>query len=352
MDKWQQVLAAADTAVDAAASDPGGRLTAFAGDAVWEMQQLPEVLVRLLDGLARYPGSHIKPAELTQLLQSIDMHQLHVQQMQQLLTATAALQLQPSRTWWQAAAHAVAGLLPSCSVADQALLLVGLTAAGYLPEQDWWRLWFEETASRCAELEVASQVAAGQVLQHPQSFATRHKPLFSQLIMPVQRHMHELSSEQLTQAVEVVAAFSLKVGVDWLRWHAAAVLRLGRTFPLECLVRVRDSYRFLQFAPEDRMQSLLGTVNWRVKQQQQRQQHQEKLKQQGAVLFTKNEQRRSQNERDKAAREAKAARKAASSGGAAGAGTAPPSNGKVGPAGKQQWRTRKLRLPGTLDRKF
>jgi len=149
-----------------------------------------------------------------------------------------------------------------------------------------------------------------------------------------------------------VAVYSLKVGVDWLRWHAAAVLRMGKVFPLESLVRVRDSYRFLQFAPEDRMQALLGTVNWRVKQRQQRQQHQEKMKQQGAVLFGKNEQRRSQNERDKAAREAKIARKASSTGDAPGPSTAPSSTGKVGPAGKQQWRTRKLRLPGTLDRKF
>jgi hypothetical protein len=54
MDKWQQVLAAADAAVDAAANDPGGCQTAFAGDAVLEMQQLPVVLVRLLDGLARW----------------------------------------------------------------------------------------------------------------------------------------------------------------------------------------------------------------------------------------------------------------------------------------------------------
>jgi len=40
---------------------------------------------------------------------------------------------------------------------------------------------------------------SAELLQHPQSFATRHKPLFSQLIMPVQQHMHELSAEQLTQ---------------------------------------------------------------------------------------------------------------------------------------------------------
>jgi hypothetical protein len=93
-------------------------------------------------------------------LQSIPLHQLQVQELQQLLIATAALQLQPSRGWWEAAAAAVAVLLPCCSVSEQALLLVGLTAGGYQPEQHWWRTWFEETASSCAELEMA----AGQLV--------------------------------------------------------------------------------------------------------------------------------------------------------------------------------------------
>lgn len=127
------------------------------------------------------------------------------------------------------------------------------------------------------------------------------------------------------------SVYAFKPGVEWFRWHAAAVLRFGRTYPLDGLARIREMYSHLEVVPEERMQQMLHTVPWRLKLQQQRQLQQEKLARHKATLTTKNEQRRRQNEMDRARRERKAA---------------------AGLGDRKQWRQRKLKPPGTLDRKF
>lgn len=134
------------------------------------------------------------------------------------------------------------------------------------------------------------------------------------------------------QAVEACALFNVRLGVEWMRWHGAAVLRIGSTFPLDSLARVRDAYASLQAAPESRMQQLLDTLPWRLQRQQRRATAQQRAAERRAALTSKNRQRQLQNERDRTAK--------------AGGGSGQQSEGR------QQWRKRKLRLPGTLERKF
>lgn len=152
-----------------------------------------------------------------------------------------------------------------------------------------------------------------------------------------------LFSRRLTaalQAAEVCGVFDCKPGVEWWRWHAAAVLRLGRAFPLEGLALIRDVYAQLEVVPEARMQQMLGSVPGRLKRQQERQRQLERLARQRAVITAKNEQRRRQNEADKAKKQRK------QQGGGMGGGRGP-----AGP-GKQGWRERKMKPPGTLKREF
>jgi hypothetical protein len=145
----------------------------------------------------------------------------------------------------------------------------------------------------------------------------------------------------------VCGVFDFKPGVEWLRWHAAAVLRLGRAFPLEGLALIRDVYMQLEVVPEQRMQQMLDTVPWRLKRQQERQRQLEKLARHRATLTAKNEQRRRQNEADRAKKQGKkGGQQQQQGGGGMGGGRGPAG------AGKQGWRERKLKPPGTLHRTF
>jgi hypothetical protein len=142
----------------------------------------------------------------------------------------------------------------------------------------------------------------------------------------------------------VCGVFSCKPGVEWLRWHAAAVLRFGKAFPLEGLALIRDVYAQLEVVPEPRMQQMLNTVPWRLKRQEERQRQLERLARHRATLTAKNEQRRRQNEADRAKKQGKKQGKQQQGG----------MGGGKGPAGsgKQGWRERKLKPPGTLKRTF
>jgi hypothetical protein len=94
------------------------------------------------------------------------------------------------------------------------------------------------------------------------------------------------------------------------------------------------------------MQQMLNSVPWRLKRQQERQRQLEKLARHRAVITAKNEQRRRQNEADRAKKQAKGKDKQQGGCGGMGGGKGP-----AGP-GKKGWRERKLKPPGTLQRKF
>jgi hypothetical protein len=63
--------------------------------------------------------------------------------------------------------------------------------------------------------------------------------------------------------------YRLNITNEWYRWHGAAVLRLGKTFPLEPLARVREAYHTQEVPAEQQLQQLLQTVPWRLKQRRQ-----------------------------------------------------------------------------------
>lgn len=81
-----------------------------------------------------------------------------------------------------------------------------------------------------------------------------------------------------------------------------------------------------------RVQVLLDTVPWRLQRQQEQQERQERQAAKKAMIGYKMDQRRRQNIAD-------AEQKKAGMGG-------------KGPAGKDNWRRRKLKPPGTLGRTF
>lgn len=165
------------------------------------------------------------------------------------------------------------------------------------------------------------------------------------------------------------AVYHINISLEWYRWHGAAILRLGKTFPLDALARVRDAYRAQEVPAEQQLAQLLDTVPWRLARQQEVQAREQRLADKKAMIGFKMDQRRRQNEADaakKAAAKSAAAAAARSRGAGAGGddgsrsssssgGSASDSNlgmGYKGPGGKANWRKRKLKPPGTLDRKF
>lgn len=134
------------------------------------------------------------------------------------------------------------------------------------------------------------------------------------------------------------AVYRLNMSTEWYRWHGAAVLRLGSTFPVEALARVRDAYRAQEVPAEQQLQVLLNTVPWRLQRLQQQQAMQDRRAAKKAMIGFKMDQRRRQNIAD-------AAKKAEKASGVVGM-------GYKGPAGKDNWRRRKLKPPGTLERKY
>lgn len=163
------------------------------------------------------------------------------------------------------------------------------------------------------------------------------------------------------------AVYHLNISLEWYRWHGAAILRLCKTFPLDALARVRDAYRAQEVPAEQQLAQLLDTVPWRLQRQQEVQAREQRLADKKAMIGFKMDQRRRQNEADAAkkaaAKSAAAARSqgAGDSGGDGGSssssssGSVSDSNlgmGYKGPGGKANWRKRKLKPPGTLDRKF
>lgn len=145
------------------------------------------------------------------------------------------------------------------------------------------------------------------------------------------------------QAAEACAVYRLNISIEWYRWHGAAILRLGKTFPLDALARIRDAYKAQEVPAEQLLQQLLATVPWRLQRQQELQEKQERVAAKKAMIGFKMDQRRRQNEADAAKKTAKS-----SSGGRSGT----VGMGLKGPGGKADWRKRKLKPPGTLGRKF
>lgn len=143
--------------------------------------------------------------------------------------------------------------------------------------------------------------------------------------------------------------YRINLGNEWLRWHGAAVLRLGKTFPPLTLSRVRDAYRALDAAPEHRLLQLLQTVPWRLQRLRVQQEIAERQAAKRATLAAKNEQRRRQNELDAAVRKKKTS---GGNGGRKSNNNSGAGMGWQGDPGKAQWRQRKLKPPGTLDKKF
>lgn len=142
------------------------------------------------------------------------------------------------------------------------------------------------------------------------------------------------------QAAEVCAVYRLNITTEWYRWHGAAILRLGKTFPLEALARIREAYRTQEVPAEQQLQQLLSTVPWRLQRLQEQQQREERRDAKKAMIGFKMDQRRRQNIAD-------AEKKAAASSGVGSVGM-----GLQGPGGRDNWRKRKLKPPGTLGRKF
>lgn len=132
--------------------------------------------------------------------------------------------------------------------------------------------------------------------------------------------------------------YRLNISVEWYRWHGAAILRLGKTFPLEALARVREAYLTQEVPTEQLLQQLLDTVPWRLQRQQNLQRQEDRLAAKKAMIGFKMDQRRRQNEMDAAKKAAKSSRSVGM--------------GLKGPGGRDDWRKRKLKPPGTLGRKF
>jgi hypothetical protein len=108
-----------------------------------------------------------------------------------------------------------------------------------------------------------------------------------------------------------------------------------------------------------RLQQLLDTVPWRLARAEQAAAAAARAEAQAARLRTKNATRRRQNELGAARKQQRQQGKGvAGSGGDAegqpGRGRSQPAGGMgwQGPPGKGDWRRRKLRPPGTLERKF
>jgi 2-polyprenyl-6-methoxyphenol hydroxylase-like FAD-dependent oxidoreductase len=135
--------------------------------------------------------------------------------------------------------------------------------------------------------------------------------------------------------------YRLNITNEWYRWHGAAVLRLGKTFPLEPLARVREAYHTQEVPAEQQLQQLLQTVPWRLQRAQEQQEREERRAAKKAMIGFKMDQRRRQNIADAAKKKEKSDGQGATVG-----------MGLKGPGGKDNWRRRKLKPPGTLGRKF
>lgn len=129
-------------------------------------------------------------------------------------------------------------------------------------------------------------------------------------------------------------------------------------FPLQPLARIDEAYKRLQQVPADhRLLQLIRSVQWRIAAQGRRQKAQQRREELQATITFKNEQRRRQNVRDREALEKKKSnwrQRDAQKRGVGGqkVSALEAAGGGPRPEGKQQWRKRKLRPPGTLDRKY
>lgn len=72
--------------------------------------------------------------------------------MQTLGAAVAALKLKPGAAWRHAVVAAAHSKLPSCSMQQLVQLLLGVTAGGFNPKENWWRAWFAATMRKCEGL--------------------------------------------------------------------------------------------------------------------------------------------------------------------------------------------------------
>jgi hypothetical protein len=205
-----------------------------------------------------------------------------------------------------------------------------LQALGVSPTHPLWLAGMLQ-AYRCSAYSAAATPlllqAVAALLEAPEEFGERHAALLQALLQPLRERLAELSADGLTAAAEACVVFGTRPGVEWWRWHAAAALRLGRTYPLALLARLRDAYAVLGVAPEQRARQLLDSVPWRLARARAKERAAVSAAARRATLTAKNEQRRRQNEADAASRAARG-------------------------EGRAGWRRRKLRLPGTLDRRF
>lgn len=153
--------------------------------------------------------------------------------------------------------------------------------------------------------------------------------------------------------------YRLNITGEWYRWHGAAVLRLGKTFPLAALARVREAYRSQEVPAEQQLQVLLSTVPWRLQRQAEAQEREDRRAAKKEVIGFKMDQRRRQNIADAEKKAAAAAAARGGRGGGAGNSSSSSAGGEEsigmgykGPGGRENWRKRKLKPPGTLGRKF
>lgn len=251
---------------------------------------------------------------------------------------------------------------------------------------------------------------ASRLLASPPGFACRYKPLLLRLLGPLQHNFNLLTPEQMAevsccvvhallgegrlgvhssplpltlfsktqyihrrprknpppsclapQAAEVCAVYRLNITGEWYRWHGAAVLRLGKTFPLAALARVREAYRSQEVPAEQQLQVLLSTVPWRLQRQAEAQEREDRRAAKKEVIGFKQDQRRRQNIADAEKKAAGAAAAAAAARRGKGKGRSSSSSaggeesigmGYKGPGGRENWRKRKLKPPGTIGRKF
>ena len=209
---------------------------------------------------------------------------------------------------------------------------------------------------RCSDVKAAEVLELlpllAQLLDRPSAFQTSYSPLLQQLFDLLQPEvLLQANGKQLADVLEacIVLNFRMNSSKEFLRWHASGVLRVGAAFQLQDLARVRDAYGELGFLPEGYLRQLLGGVAWRLRFKKEREEEERKMaeakmdrgkrqKQRQAALNQKKLLREKRDRSRKKQRELEEKEWRGPAG--------------MDPSGRANWRSRKMKPAGTLDKQW
>jgi hypothetical protein len=191
-----------------------------------------------------------------------------------------------------------------------------------------------------------------QLLDRPSTFQSSYSSLVQYLFDFLQPEvLLQANGRQLADVAEACVALNFrKTGSkEFLKWHASGVLRVGTAFQLQDLARVRDAYGELGFLPEGYLKQLLGGVSWRLRLKKEKEEEERKMEEMKLDRWKRQQQRQAALHqkkllREKRARSRKKQRELEEKEWRGPAG--------MEPSGRANWRSRKMKPPGTLDKQW